>query len=87
MQTRICDCWLDVGQCKCEIINTTNERKQINPNGESNQEHHGDAASNPESDAKPKRPIDWDARDLKANGWLPAGGRKPEEGDSFKFWE
>ena len=87
MQTRICDCWLDVGQCECEIINTTNERKQINPNGESNQEHHGDAKRNPESDAKLKRPINWDARDLEANGWLRAGGRESQEGDSYKFWE
>jgi len=87
MQTRICDCWLDVGQCECEIINTTNERKQINPNGESNQEHHGDAKRNPESTSKPERPIDWDARDFETNGWLRAGSRESQEGDSYKFWE
>lgn len=87
MQTRICDCWLDVGQCKCEIINTINEREQINQNGESNQEHHRDATSNPESDAKPKGYLDWDARDLKTYEWLPKSSRSTEGRYTGRFWE
>ena len=87
MQTRICDCWLHVGQCKCEIINTINEREQINPNGESNQEHHRDATSNPESDAKPKGYLDWDARDLKTYEWLAKSSRSTEGRYTGRFWE
>lgn len=64
-----------------------NERKRINSNQKSSQKYNGDAAGDTEPDAKPKRPIDWDARDLKANGWVPGGCGKSQEGDSYKFWE
>jgi len=87
MQTRICDCWLDVGQCSCEIIKTQNERKQINSNGESTKERDRGAVSNPKPDKQPKRPLDWDARDLKTYEGLPRSGRSTEGRYTNRFWE
>jgi len=86
-QSRICDCHLDVGSCFCDLNINTNEREQINSNGESNKEHHGDATSNPESDAKPKGHLDWDARDLKTYEWLPKSSRSTEGRYTGRFWE
>jgi hypothetical protein len=86
-QSRICDCWLRIGSCFCEINKIKNEREQINSNGESNKEHNGHAKRNLESDAKSKRPLDWDARDLKVNGRL-LGSSKSTEGEyTHRFWE
>jgi hypothetical protein len=87
MQTRICDCWLNIGQCKCEINKIKNEREQINSNGESNKEHNGDAKRNPESDAKPKRPLDWDARDLEVDGRVLGSSRSTKGEYTHRFWE
>ena len=86
-QTRICDCWLDVGQCQCEIIKKENEGKRINSNKESNEKRSGDATSNPQSTTKPERPLDWDARDLKAYGWVPKSSRSTEGRYTNRFWE
>lgn len=87
MQTKICDCWLNVGQCKCELNTMQNEGKRTDSNEKTNKGRDGNATGDTKPDAKLKRPIDWDARNLEANGWLRAGGRKTEEGNSFKFWE
>jgi len=65
----------------------SNERKQINPNGESNQKHGGSSASNPRSARKPKRPIDWDARDFKIDGRLSRGSNSIKGEYTHRFWE
>ena len=87
MQSRICDCWLEAGSCFCELTTDKDERKRTDSDEESNQEHHGDAKCNPESNAKPKRPLDWDARDLEKNAWIPGSRRSTEGGYTGRFWE
>ena len=36
---------------------------------------------------KPKGPFDWDARDLKAYGWVPKSSRSTEGRYTDRFWE
>ena len=87
MQTKICDCWLNVGQCKCEIINTGNERKQINSNGKINKKPRGSDDGGDRSATQPKRPFGWDARDIKTYGWIPESSRSAEGRYTNRFWE
>lgn len=84
---RICNCWLDVGGCFCELNTIKNEGKQIDSNGESSKKHGGDAKRNPKSDAKLKRPLDWDARDFKINGRIPGSSRSTQGEYTQRFWE
>jgi hypothetical protein len=86
-QMRICNCWLDVGGCFCELNTIQNERKRTDSNEKSDKKSDGDATSNPKPDAKPERPLDWDARDLKTNAWLPRSSRSAEGGYTNRFWE
>ena len=86
-QSRICDCSLDLGTCFCDLNINTNEREQINSNGESSKEHNGDATSNPKSNLEPNGPLDWDARDLKTYEWLPKSSRSTEGRYTGRFWE
>ena len=87
MQTKICDCWLNVGQCECEIINTKNEREQINSNGKINKKPGGSDDSSDRSATQPKRPLGWDARDIKTYGWIPESSRSAEGRYTNRFWE
>lgn len=87
MQTRICDCHLNKGGCFCNLNNTENERKRINSNEKSNKEHNGSSVGNTKPNEQPKRPLDWDARDLKTYAWLPKSGRSIEGRYTNGFWE
>lgn len=86
-QTRICDCWLDVGQCECEIINKENEGKQANSNGKINKEPGGSDVSGDRAATQPERPLGWDARDIKTYGWVSKSGRSTEGRYTNRFWE
>tara|TARA_B100001094_G_C17501163_1_gene471109 strand:+ start:184 stop:480 length:297 start_codon:yes stop_codon:yes gene_type:complete len=86
-QSRICDCWLDVGQCECKITNKENEGKRVNSNKKSSKKRSGDATSNLKSTTEPERPLDWDARDLKTHGWVPKSSRSTEGRYTGRFWE
>jgi hypothetical protein len=46
-----------------------------------------DAKRNPKSDAKLKRPLDWDARDFKINGRIPGSSRSTQGEYTQRFWE
>ena len=50
-----------------------NERKQINRNVESCGNSRGKHSDDNKRNAKSKRPLDWDARDIKANTWIRGG--------------
>jgi hypothetical protein len=63
------------------------ERKRANSNEESNKKCSRDAASNSKSTTKLERPLDWDARDLKAYGWVPKSSRSTEGRYTDRFWE
>ena len=47
-----------------------NERKQDNRALEQSGDIRSTHTSNDKGTRKPERPLDWDARDLKANTWL-----------------
>ena len=87
MQTKICDCWLNVGQCKCELKTMQNEGKRTDSNEKPNKGRDGNATGDTKPDAKPKRPLDWDARDLKTHAWLPKSGRSIEGRYTNRFWD
>lgn len=86
-QMRICNCFLDVGGCFCELNEIKNEGKRIDSNEKSNKKRNGDAAGDTKPDAKPKRPLDWDARDLEKNAWIPKSSRSTEGRYTNRFWE
>ena len=64
-----------------------NERKQANTNGKNSEESRGSDDGGNKPNAKPKRPLDWDARDLKTNAWLPKSSRSTEGRYTGRFWE
>jgi len=47
-----------------------NERKQTNRNVESHRDIGGKHSGDNKRNAKSKRPLNWDARDIKANTWV-----------------
>ena len=50
-----------------------NERGKVNRD-EKQDRHPGEKhTDNDKRDAKPKRPLNWDARDIKAYGWIREG--------------
>ena len=50
-----------------------NERKQTNRNAEQDRSSGTKHATPNNGAAKPKRPLDWDARDIKTNTWIRGG--------------
>jgi len=86
-QMRICDCWLDCGGCLCKINMTNNEGKRTNTNEEPNKKLDGNKSSNTRANAESKRPLDWDARDLKIDGRIPKSGRSTQGEYTQRFWE
>ena len=56
-----------------------NERKQTNRNAEENRSSRKSDAANNAPNTKPKRPLDWDARDLKESTWIPGGSGRYED--------
>ena len=49
------------------------ERKQINRNVEQNRSSGSKRTANNSGTKQSKRPLDWDARDIKANTWIRGG--------------
>ena len=47
-----------------------NERKQDNRDKEQSRDTRKESTNDNATDGASKRPLDWDARDLKANTWL-----------------
>jgi hypothetical protein len=86
-QMRICNCFLDIGGCFCELNTMKNEGKRIDTNKKPGEKHAGGTASGTKPTSKPKRPLDWDARDLEADGGLPKSGRSVEGRYTNRFWE
>ena len=86
-QMRICNCFLDVGGCFCELNEIKYEGKRINTNEKPNKKSDRGSASDTKPDAKPKRPLDWDARDLEKNAWIPKSSRSTEGRYTNRFWE
>ena len=86
-QMRICNCFLDVGGCFCELNTIKDEGKRIDSNEKSNKERDGNATGDTKPDAKPKRPLDWDARDLKTYAWIPKSGGSVKGRYTNRLWE
>lgn len=86
-QSRICDCWLEVGSCFCTLKYTTNERKRTDTAKEQGEESRGDSDRNDESNAKPERPLDWDARDLETDAWIRNSVRAVKGEYTNRFFE
>jgi hypothetical protein len=63
------------------------ERKQTNTNGENSKKYRGSDDGSNKSNAKPKRPLDWDARDLKTNAWIRKSSKSAEGRYTNRFWE
>ncbi len=55
-----------------------NERKQTNRDVEQSRNTRGQHPSNNKGAAKLKRPLGWDARDLKTSAWVREGTRRYE---------
>lgn len=53
----------------------SNEGKRTNTDKEQGKESGGNNSGPAKSTIKPKRPLDWDARDLKTYGRLPESSR------------
>lgn len=87
MQTKICDCWLNVGQCECETLNEGDEREQVNSNGKVNKKPRGANDCSDRATTQPKRPLGWDARDIKTYGWISKSSRSTEGRYTNRFWE
>ncbi len=64
-----------------------NERKQTNRNVEKSRDTRSKPATNNTRDAKHERPLDWDARDLKADTWLRKSPRSTQGRYTKRFWE
>jgi hypothetical protein len=64
-----------------------NERKQTNTNGKKSKKSRGSDDGSNKPDAKPKRPLDWDARDLKTNAWVRKSSNSIEGRYTNRFWE
>lgn len=86
-QVRICDCWMRIGGCFCELNIKSNEGTDIDRNAEKNAKPRGTCEGVVEPNAKSKRHLGWDARDLEKNGWISRSPRQAEEGEQFRFWE
>lgn len=56
-----------------------NERKQTNRNAKKNRDTRKSSAANNAANGTPKRPLDWDARDIKTNTWLRGGSGRYED--------
>lgn len=74
-------------ELKCELNKMKNEGKRIDTNKKPSKKLGGGTASNTKPTSEPKRPLDWDARDLKADGGLPKSGRSVEGRYTNRFWE
>ena len=77
---------MDIGYCNCEETQT-DEGKRANTTKEQSEEPGGDNTGPSESTDKPERPLDWDARDLEADAWIPKSGRSVEGRYTNRFWE
>jgi hypothetical protein len=86
-QKRICDCWLRVGGCFCDLNTKKDEREPTNTNEKSDKEHSGDSKRNPKPDEQSKRPLDWDARDLKTDEWVSGSPGSTKGEYTHRFWE
>ena len=86
-QSRICDCWLDVGSCFCELNIKSNEGKDINTVAKESSESGGNSKSSAGTNSRNERYLDWDARDLEANGWVRRSSEQTQGGQQFRFWE
>ena len=56
-----------------------NERKQTNRDAKTNRDTGKPNAANNAADGTPKRPLDWDARDLKTYPWIRGGTGRYED--------
>ena len=64
-----------------------NERKQTNRNVEKSRNTRSEPTTNNTGDAKHERPLDWDARDLKADPWLRDRPSAIKGRYTNRFWE
>ena len=65
----------------------SNERKRTDTAKKQSEEHGGTDQRTPGTNDKPKRHLDWDARDLKTYGWVPKSSRSTEGRYTNRFWE
>ena len=86
MQTRICDCWMDIGHCNCAETKT-DERKRTNTTKEQSKEPRGSNERSSKPNDKHERPLDWDARDLEADTWLRESSRATKGRYTNRFFE
>lgn len=86
-QSRICDCWLEAGGCFCELNIKSNEGTNIGTDAKEAPEPRGISKGSVGPDAGSKRHLDWDARDLEANGWVRRSSEQAQGGQQFRFWE
>lgn len=56
-----------------------NERKQTNRNVESHRDIGSKHSSDNKRNAEPKRPLDWDARDIKTYPWVRGSSGRYED--------
>lgn len=86
-QQRICDCWLDVGGCFCELNTLKDERERTDSDEKQGEESRGSSAGTAGADVKPKRPLGWDARDIKTYGWVQPSPRSTEGRYEDRFFQ
>lgn len=63
------------------------ERKQTDRNVEKSRDTRSESTTNDSGNDKPKRPLDWDARDLEADPWLRDSPSAIKGGYTNRFWE
>ena len=77
---------MDIGHCNCAETKT-DERKRINSIKEQSKKPGGADERNPNPATKPERPLDWDARDLEADAWIPKSPRSTKGRYTNRFFE
>jgi len=65
----------------------SNERKRTNTTTKQSKEPRGNSSSSDESVSKPKRPLSWDARDIKTYGWVQPSARSTEGRYEDRFFQ
>lgn len=63
------------------------ERKRVDSTKKQSEKPRGNNSSPDGSDSKSKRPLDWDARDLKTYGWIPKSPRSTEGRYQDRYFE
>lgn len=87
MQKRICDCWLYIGGCFCELNTMKDEGKRTNTAKEQGKKSGGNNVSDLRTADKPKGSSHGNTRDREEDGWIPKSPRSVKGRFTNRFFE